>query len=251
MYEGVRGFSQWSFLLGWLWWLMGGPVLASLPNTNTGYGYFNATAGQGTDAAYAICLCRGDVVLHMCQSCLNDAIFRLRHTCLNQSEAVIYYEYCLLKYSNDPILGGNDMMRDYLPLNNVDSFTNKEQFNGLLQPFMTKLRLEAAAGGSLLKFDMEDTPGPNNTTLYGLTQCVPILSEPQCDDCLKYAINQFASCCDGRVGAIVLMARCNVRYEIYDFGIKSAILSPPSLSSPPARIPSPPPGTYVNCQPLL
>ncbi|KAL8214979.1 hypothetical protein R6Q57_004428, partial [Mikania cordata] len=219
-------------------------VLASLPNTNTGYGYFNATAGQGTDAAYAICLCRGDVVLDMCQSCLGDAIFRLRHTCLNQSEAVIYYQYCLLKYSNDPILGSNDMMRDYFPLNNINSFDNKEQFNGLLQPFMTKLRREAAAGGSLLKFAMENTHGPNDTTLYGLTQCVPILSEPQCDDCLEYAINRFASCCDGRVGGIVLMARCNVRYEIYEFGINSAILPPPSLSSPPALIPSPPPGTW-------
>ncbi|KAD1514656.1 hypothetical protein E3N88_42706 [Mikania micrantha] len=220
-------------------------ALASLPSTNTGKGFFNASVGQGTDAAYTICLCRGDVVLNMCQSCLREAIFRLRIKCPNQSEAVIYYEYCVLKYSNAPILGNNDTTSDFYNINNNVNFPNKEQFNGLLQPFMTKLRREAAAGGSLLKFAMENTPGPSDTTLYGLTQCVPSLSEQECDECLEYANNQFASCCDGRVGVIVLMARCNLRYEIYDFGIISAIAPPPSQPSPPARIPSPPPGTYV------
>ncbi|KAL8214980.1 hypothetical protein R6Q57_004429 [Mikania cordata] len=200
-------------------------ALASLPKTNSGYGYFNASAGQGTYAAYTICLCRGDVVLNMCQSCLGDAIFWLRHTCLNQSEAVIYYEHCLLKYSNDPKLGNNVITSN----NCFNSFSNNEQANGLLGPFKYNLSREAASGSSLLKFAMENKTGPGKTTLNGLTQCVPSLTETECVNCLEYAINQlFSTGCGGRVGAIVLMVRCNVRYEIYGYDINPAVLSPPS-----------------------
>ncbi|KAJ0791276.1 putative Gnk2-like domain-containing protein [Helianthus annuus] len=216
-------------------------ALSFLPTTNSGFGYFNSSAGQGTDTANAICLCRGDVELNMCQSCLRDAVFRLRVVCPNQREAVIYYELCLLKYSNAPILGNTDMNRDLYYLTNNNNFTDKELIEGVLKPFMNNLRSKAATGTSLLKFAMEDTSAPNSTTLYGLTQCIPSLSEPQCNDCLEIAINRLSSCCDGRVGAVVLMARCNIRYETYEFYINPAILPPPSSRPSPRS----PPGTYV------
>ncbi|KAK1428341.1 hypothetical protein QVD17_17174 [Tagetes erecta] len=211
-------------------------ALSSLQASNSGYGYFNVSTGQGVDTANAICLCRGDVEISMCETCLRDSIYRLRHTCVNQTEAVIYYEYCLLKYTNDTILGHNDMHKDILYLNNFDSFSDKKASNDVLQPFMSKLRGRAAGGGSLLKFAMDTTPGPENTTLYGLTQCIPSLSEAQCNDCLEYAINQLRVCCDGKIGVVILMARCNVRYEIYEFSIDSAYFPPPSQHVP---LPSP------------
>ncbi|KAI3829713.1 hypothetical protein L1987_03841 [Smallanthus sonchifolius] len=144
-------------------------ALSSLQTNNSGSGYYNSSAGQGTEAANAICLCRGNVELNMCQTCLRDSIYRLRQTCPNQTQAVIYYKYCLLKYSNAAILenNNNDMSRDLYRLYNFNTFTDKEQVNGLLQPFMSKLRGEVAAGGSMLKFAMEDTSGPDSRTLYG------------------------------------------------------------------------------------
>ncbi|KAJ0625612.1 putative protein kinase RLK-Pelle-DLSV family [Helianthus annuus] len=132
------------------------------------------------------------------------------------------------------------MARDIYRMQNINTFSDKEQFNGVLQPFMSKLRSEAAAGNSLLKFAMEDTSGPGSNTLYGVTQCVPSLSEPECNDCLEYAINQMSLCCDGRYGVVILMARCNVRYEIYEFSINSAILPPPPSSQPSPPVTSPP-----------
>ncbi|KAJ0946461.1 putative Gnk2-like domain-containing protein [Helianthus annuus] len=221
-------------------------ALTNLQASNSGYGYFNSSAGQGNDTANVICLCRGDVELNMCQSCLKDSIYRLRHSCPNETEAVVYYEFCLLKYSNAPILGSNDMNKDAVYLDNESTFDDKKQFNGFLQPFMNKLRGEAAAGNSLLKFAMENTTGPDSKTLYGLTQCIPTLSKSQCDDCLEYAINQLSLLCDGRIGAIAFMgARCNVRYEIYEFYINPAILPSPSLPISVLQ-PSPPPVVVVT-----
>ncbi|KAJ0621068.1 putative Gnk2-like domain-containing protein [Helianthus annuus] len=87
-------------------------VLESLQATDSGNGYFNSSAGEGIDRANAICLCRGDVEQNMCLGCLRDSKLVLRLLCPNQTEAVIYYEFCLLKYSNASILSNNDMMRD-------------------------------------------------------------------------------------------------------------------------------------------
>ncbi|XP_076881050.1 cysteine-rich receptor-like protein kinase 8 [Bidens hawaiensis] len=203
-------------------------ALSSLLVSDSGYGYFNSSAGQGADRANVICLCRGDVENNMCQSCFKDAVYRLRSACLNQTGGVLYYEFCLLKYSNAEILGTNDMKRDFFTSVDENTFPDKKQFNEILYPFMNKLRDKASAGSSLLKFAMDNTAGLGSDTLYGLPQCIPTLTEAQCNDCLEYAINQMSSCCDGRVGVVILMARCNIRYELYEFSINSAILPPPS-----------------------
>ncbi|XP_076881045.1 antimicrobial ginkbilobin-2-like protein [Bidens hawaiensis] len=177
----------------------------------------------------------------MCLSCLRDSIYRLRQTCPNQIEAVIYYEFCLLKYSNATIiLGSNDTKTDLYELKNDNTFDDTKQFNGFLQPFMNKLRGKAAAGNSFLKFAMGNTSGPDPYTLYGLMQCIPSLTKAQCSDCLEYAMNQSSSCCDGSAGVIVLMARCNIRYEIYEFTTNPAsLLWPPSPA--PSQVPQPTP----------
>ncbi|KAI3698079.1 hypothetical protein L6452_31191 [Arctium lappa] len=147
-------------------------TLSSLSSTNSGYGFFNSSKGQGPDTANAISLCRVDVEPGMCQTCLNDSTVRLRQSCPNQREAIIYYDICLLRYTNATIIGNNDMNRDVVYLWNVNNASNKEQFNRDLRPLMNKLRSEAAAGGSLLKFAMDNTTGPDFATIYGLAQCV-------------------------------------------------------------------------------
>lgn len=219
-------------------------TISSLSNTNSGYGFFNFSMGQGPDTANAISLCRADVEPGMCRSCLNDSIVRLSQSCPNQREAIIYYDICLLRYTNATIVGNNDMNRDVVYLWNVNNASNKEQFNRDLRPLMNKLRSEAAAGGSLLKFAMNDTAGPDFATIYGLAQCVPYLSEQQCSTCLESATNLIPSCCDGKIGGRVLTASCNIRFETYQFGINTSLIPPPP--SPPS---SPPPSPVLQRSP--
>ncbi|KAJ0429973.1 putative protein kinase RLK-Pelle-DLSV family [Helianthus annuus] len=76
-------------------------TLSTLPTTNNGFGFYNRTIGQGNnDTVHSIALCRGDVNPDVCQSCLNDSIVKLRQLCPNQKEAIGYYDYCVVKYSN-------------------------------------------------------------------------------------------------------------------------------------------------------
>ncbi|KVI01045.1 putative receptor-like protein kinase At4g00960 [Cynara cardunculus var. scolymus] len=227
-------------------------TISSLSNTNSGYGFFNSSQGQQPNTANAISLCRADVDRALCRRCLNESTVRLRQACPNQREAITYYDICLLRYSNATILGNFEMNKDVVYMWNVNNATNRSQFNAALRPLMNNLSSEAAAGGSLLKFAMGSTIGPDFSRIYGLAQCVPYLSEQQCNTCLESATNQIPSCCDGKIGGRVLTASCNIRFETYQFGINTSLIpSPPSPPPPPPpvqRFPPvlPTPGTNSN-----
>ncbi|KVI01053.1 Concanavalin A-like lectin/glucanase, subgroup [Cynara cardunculus var. scolymus] len=218
-----------------------GSILSGLPYYNDGNGFYTQSVGEGPDMDNAISICRGDMSMKpdICQSCLKDSIVRLRQACPNQIEAIVYYDICLLRYSNVTISGKNDM-DDVVYMWNINNATNKAQFNAALRPLMNQLQSEAAAGDLGLKFAMGNTSGPDLTKIYSLVQCVPYLSEEQCSTCLESAINQIPSCCDGKIGGRVLTASCNIRYEIYNF-INTSSPQPSSPSQISLPVPPPPP----------
>ncbi|KAJ0637100.1 putative protein kinase RLK-Pelle-DLSV family [Helianthus annuus] len=226
-------------------------TLSTLPTTNNGFGFYNRTIGQGNnDTVHSIALCRGDVNLDVCQSCLNDSIVKLRQLCPNQKEAIGYYDYCVVKYSNQVILGST-RIKFYVYLANPQNATDIDRFNGALGPLMKDLRANASAGGPLRKFASGSTAGPDFSTIYGLVQCTPDLSELDCDSCLEDAINRIAQLFNGKIGGRILLPMCTFRYENYRFFNQSAAVIPPSpppvlQPSPPIARPSPPPGKKNN-----
>ncbi|KAL8268440.1 hypothetical protein R6Q59_002238 [Mikania micrantha] len=139
-------------------------ALATLPTTNSGFGYHNFTTGQGPDRVIAIALCRGDIDPTTCHTCVNNSIVLLRERCPYQKEAVGYYNQCFLKYSNET---GNN---DDVVLGSQQNAVDVDGFNRALRPLMDRLIGEAAAGDSLLKFATGDVrAGPDFTNIYGLT----------------------------------------------------------------------------------
>ncbi|GJW74315.1 cysteine-rich receptor-like protein kinase 26 [Tanacetum coccineum] len=217
-------------------------TLSVLSTTNSGFGFFNYSTGQGIDRVNSIALCRGDVQPDVCQSCLNDSILNLRQGCPNQKEATVYYDECLLKYSNKTILG-KDQPKPYRFLWNPNNSSDINRFNMAQRPLMNGLIVKAAAGDSRCMFAVGKVPGINNTTIHGLVQCTPDLISKQCSDCLIDAINEFSILYNGRVGGRTLLPMCNFRYEIYLFYNESNIAIPP----PPSPLPAPaPPNLQVS-----
>ncbi|KAI7750078.1 hypothetical protein M8C21_019102, partial [Ambrosia artemisiifolia] len=214
--------------------------MSTLPTTNNGYGFYNLSTGQGNDTVNSIALCRGDVNLDVCQSCLNDSIVKLRQECPNQKDAMGYYDYCMVKYSNQIILGTTGTRFYYR--GNPQNTTDVDGFNDALGPLLRKLRGEAAAGGPLKKFASDNTSGPGFSTIYGLAQCTPDLSEQQCNNCLENIINTIPLYLHAKRGGRVLQSGCNFRYETYRFVNQSARVIPPS---PPVLQPMPPPSPSI------
>ncbi|KAF5824319.1 putative Gnk2-like domain-containing protein [Helianthus annuus] len=59
-----------------------------------------------------------------------------------------------------------------------------------MRPLMDRLRTEAAGGDLVRKFATGQTPGLGFSTIYGLMQCTPELSENECYNCLDPATNR-------------------------------------------------------------
>ncbi|KAD7117347.1 hypothetical protein E3N88_04615 [Mikania micrantha] len=134
-------------------------ALSSLLTTNRGLGFYRLAIGEGNDTVNLVALCRGDVNPDVCDNCLNNSIVRLRQICPTQKGARGYYDYCLLRYSNQKVVG-NAPIDYYVFVDNSLNATNIDMFNRALWPLLSKLIDVAAAGdGDQQKFASGNTTG--------------------------------------------------------------------------------------------
>jgi hypothetical protein len=216
-------------------------------NTEIDYGFYNSSYGQNSDQVSAIGLCRGDVNPDVCRSCLDNATSLLKQLCPNQKEAIGWFDYCMLRYSNRSILGIKETSSIFYMsnVNNASSTNNADKFNNDLRTLLESLRSQAVAGGSLRKFATGNATAPEFRTLYALVQCTPDLSELDCNSCLVDAIQRIPVCCNNKEGGRVVGPSCNLRFEIYQFYNSTAAASPPTSPVAPPVSP-PPPLTNTN-----
>ncbi|XP_065618201.1 cysteine-rich receptor-like protein kinase 44 isoform X1 [Quercus suber] len=207
-------------------------ISAFSSNTQIDYGFYNFSAGEGTDKVYATGLCRADLTSTDCRICLNNSGHELLQLCPNEKEGIMWYMNCTVRYSNNSIFG----VMETTPIKALvsGSVPNVTEFDEVLDTLFYKLRLEASAGGIFRKVAVGNAPYQHNTdTIYGLMQCSPDLSEMACSNCLVTALDYFQSYCRGRDGARVLAPSCNLRIQPDQFYDSILVESPPSLSPPP------------------
>ncbi|KAI4298616.1 hypothetical protein L6164_032152 [Bauhinia variegata] len=205
-------------------------LLANLTSSNQiNYGFYNLSYGQNPDKVSVIGLCRGDLKLDVCSSCLNEARSFLPQNCSNNKEAIVFYDNCMLRYSNRSILGVMEDTPWYYHWggNNV---TDVNQYNADLDKLLGKLRSKAASGDSRLKFATGNVSGLNFQNIYALVQCTPDLSAQICQDCLGVAFSEIPKCCDRRRAVIIGRPGCTVRYGNSIF-YETAV---PDVTTPPA-----------------
>ncbi|KAL4369074.1 hypothetical protein GQ457_05G030140 [Hibiscus cannabinus] len=180
------------------------------------YGFYNLSVGQTPDQVNAIALCRGDVQPDVCLSCINNATTEITSVCPNQKEAGIWYDLCMLRYSNRSIFGVPD--RSFInTLWNLANVTDAESFNAALNNLLVDLMSRASSGGSLRKFATGNVIDPVLQPIYALEQCTPDLSQEDCTTCLETALQEIPRCCGGRRGAQVILTSCFVRFETERF----------------------------------
>nr|POE78572.1 cysteine-rich receptor-like protein kinase 29 [Quercus suber] len=208
-------------------------------NTQIDYGFYNFTAGEGTNKVYATGLCRADLTPTDCRSCVNMSAHELLQLCPTQKEGVMWYMNCTARYSNNSIFG----VMEIEPIRDLASgdVSNLTEFNAVLKPLFYDLRVRASAGGIFRKIAVGTAYyKSDNYTIYGLMQCSPDLSEIDCSNCLVSVQSYIQGCCTGNSGLRILAPSCNLRIETYQF-YDSTLQPPPSLSPPPPSSLPPPP----------
>ncbi|KAK4258888.1 hypothetical protein QN277_005286 [Acacia crassicarpa] len=193
-------------------------VLLSVLTSNASLhdGFFRTTLAQGTPAVInGLFLCRGDTTPNLCQECVADAAKEIRRRCPNQTESIIWYDVCLLRYSNNTF--NNIVPSTDLSNNSSIASAELDQFNQLLSNMLQNLAGEAKDSQTGKKFATGQVNLGSSQTLYGLEQCYPDLSPFDCNMCIQSAIGALPNCCSNKKGASVLLPACNIRYELYPF----------------------------------
>ncbi|PON48524.1 Gnk2-like domain containing protein [Parasponia andersonii] len=180
----------------------------------TGFGV--SSTGQGGDSQVnGLGLCRGDVTTENCKACVVDAAKELQQRCPYNKGAVIWYDNCLLKYSDEYFIGQIDS-RNRFYMWNVQDVKDPESFNPKVKELLSGLSNEASKTSRLYSTgELEFAAAGPDSKLYGLAQCTRDLKGIDCKKCLDDAISELPNCCTGKRGGRVVGGSCYVRYELY------------------------------------
>ncbi|BAT94001.1 hypothetical protein VIGAN_08056600 [Vigna angularis var. angularis] len=205
-------------------------LLSSLVSNATlhdGYYLTNISLGAPGEVK-GLFLCRGDVTPSVCHDCVAAAADNITRLCTKTTESVIWYDECMVRYSNLSILNNIVPSVDIdsqqsVPDSDSTSFINflASALNGVVQDAMNSL--------SGRMFATREANFTSSMNLYALAQCRPDLSAFDCNMCLRGAMSSLG---EGKRGARNLLPSCNVRYELYPFYNVFAVSTKPESLSP-------------------
>ncbi|XP_019420594.1 PREDICTED: cysteine-rich receptor-like protein kinase 8 [Lupinus angustifolius] len=184
-----------------------------ITNSSQQNGEYSTIMGFGTtDAVNGLFLCRGDINTTLCQHCVNNSSTQITKHCPNQTEAVIWYDECLLRYTNKYFKYYSIQPRvNYQHGNKISDV----DFNQSLFLFLDSLATNAANSMTAKKFATGQVEVTRSVTVYGLAQCSSTdMANSQCQICLRNAIGTLPA---AQQGGAAMLASCVVRYELFPF----------------------------------
>ncbi|XP_022845905.1 putative receptor-like protein kinase At4g00960 [Olea europaea var. sylvestris] len=228
-------------------------LLSSISSNMDSNGFYYTSLGENADRVNAIALCRGDVQLDTCQSCINNATRLILQLCPYQKQAFHSApdDLCMLRYSNESIFGKLETEPKFSGYR-IDNVTSKSEFNQDLRTLLDNLQ-STAYSGSLKKFAAGNTTGPDMLTIFGLVQCTTDLTSKDCSTCLTEVTGVISQCCSGKQGFGILTPSCILRYETYPFfnDIPRPAPPPPQVSAPAPQILVPPGEDDNTTRPII
>ncbi|XP_042031166.1 cysteine-rich receptor-like protein kinase 25 [Salvia splendens] len=152
---------------------------------------------------------RADQTLQLCRSCVDSAAREVRLSCPNERQGAIWYEFCTLRYSNDPIYQTQTADPTYM-LRNTQNVSDGDRFRADRTALVDQLAAQAA-NGTQLKVGV-GSRNFSDLAIYALVQCTPDFSREECQRCLSEASQGYQSYLSQ--GFRVLNPNCNIRYEL-------------------------------------
>ncbi|KAK4259909.1 hypothetical protein QN277_006190 [Acacia crassicarpa] len=194
--------------------------LSKSSNISKNNGFYSTMVGNKSNTIYGLFMCRGDVSLQLCNECVNKGIDALNVKCSFSKEAIIWYDMCMLRYSNRSLFSTLATQPIYTG-SGADMLQNqKDGFNRLLANTLNDLvtaTLNSTSKGIKNFATTKEFSSSEFRTLYTLAQCTPNLNSQDCQKCLLGARQQISSCCLGKRGGQIMNPSCNLRFELYRF----------------------------------
>lgn len=189
-------------------------LLSLLPTKAAPVGFGTGFKGEGKNQANGLALCRGDVSVNNCKTCVIEATKELQERCPYNKGAIIWYDNCLLKYSDNHFFGQIDNKNKFY-MWNVNDVENPTSFDPKVKELLSGLAYKASGTPKLYATGELELIDEEMKKLYGLVQCTRDLSGFDCKKCLDQAISELPNYSSGKRGGRVVGGSCNVRYELY------------------------------------
>ncbi|WJX30580.1 hypothetical protein P8452_19102 [Trifolium repens] len=174
-------------------------------------GYNHTSIGDNTvDGVYGLYDCRGDVVGSFCQFCVSTAASDILQHCPNRASATIWYNFCILRYSNRNFFG--KLTTDPSWNKSGSEKINNPQELDKAEDNMQSLIKEATLDTKKL-FAMSEFNLSTNKKRYGLVQCSRDLNDKQCNQCLEDLLDKVPKCCGTNIGWQVVAPSCLIKYD--------------------------------------
>ncbi|GMJ14364.1 cysteine-rich RLK (RECEPTOR-like protein kinase) 25 [Hibiscus trionum] len=178
------------------------------------------------DGIYGLFLCRGDASIDLCRVCVANATQLLPQRCPSDRRAIIWYEQCMLRYSDIDFFGQVELVPYNLRWNSGNT-TSPDEGNIGTRGFIYTLVDRAPYSVNMSSGNVIEA-GDGTGRRYGHVQCRGDLNVSACSYCLRHLINQSETCCIGKTEWRVLTPSCFIKYEMYP--ITESPSAPPSAN---------------------
>ncbi|TXG47191.1 hypothetical protein EZV62_026485 [Acer yangbiense] len=175
----------------------------------------NSFYNDSSNGIYSLFLCRGDVSATMCQTCVNNATQLIRQRCPSRKRAIIWYDECMLRYSNVSFFGRAETSAGLMMWNIQNTTSPDGQNYGALALIYSLI--DEASYTDMMFGTVEKVVANGNQNGYALVQCTRDINSSSCRACLGRLTEQIQICCQNRRGWRILSFSCYLRYEEYLF----------------------------------
>ncbi|XBJ00651.1 hypothetical protein VPH35_020505 [Triticum aestivum] len=205
------------------------------------------SVGSVPDIVYALALCRGDTNASACAACVTTAFQDAQQLCAFSKDASVFYDLCLLHFSNHNFLSDADGQgNQFIFQTDARNVSAPAAVFDNAVGVLLNATADYAASNSSKRFatgeEMFDTGGA--PAIYALVQCTPDLAPAACRSCLGDIIQKMPKYLSGGQSGRAFRIRCNYRYELYPFFSGSPLLRlpvPAFAGTPPSPVDISPP----------
>ncbi|CAJ1977955.1 unnamed protein product [Sphenostylis stenocarpa] len=199
-------------------------------DASTSRGYNHTSIGINS-TVYGLYDCRGDVVGYFCQFCVSFAAREAPKRCPNSVSAMVWYEYCILRYSNEKFFG--DILTHPtwhgVGTKNVSNMAEIKKGEGFVRSLIRKAATETNQLYYLGGFSLSSTQ-----RRYGMVHCSRDLTNEGCTECLEAVLAQVPKCCEQKIGWFIWSGTCMIRYDdqmFYLLNNQTSSLTEPNLQT--------------------
>ncbi|XP_047150682.1 cysteine-rich receptor-like protein kinase 10 [Vigna umbellata] len=188
--------------------------------TSKGYNY--KRIGK-TSPVYGLYDCRGDVVGYFCQFCVSIAAKEAPQHCPNRVSAMVWYDFCVLRYSNESFYGTvlTNISWHVLGDKNISNREDIQKGDNFVRGLIRKATKETNQLFYMDVFNLSSTE-----KRYGLVQCSRDLTNEGCRQCLETILAQVAKCREQKLGWVIWTGSCAIKYDDHMFYQTSSVAEP-------------------------